>query len=310
MLIKTNKLQRHGSHGLWLLCIATILFTTVSGCKDGGVFSSQEDSRLAQIPLINADIRMNLRFDEKTYRYSTIWPESIVGSLAKTSDSNLLLDSYEYIRNRTVIDSEGYIHIFKEWPDGDNSITLPGEIYNQVKSSLPSPGSSYDPVVRSELSNGMFKFITKSGLINEAIPYDKSAFKVDVDSLLYILNLQNGNVNQQQLRQNYLASLESNQIAYSLIDENLVSYNLQHEPGMAINTSRIILDLRNGQPVYSVDYNLEGMVMSRTHFQYRTVSGYPVLENSTMLKYGQKDGAWGVVGKTVVNRSNISVQFN
>lgn len=69
---------------------------------------------------------------------------------------------YENVHEVTAYNSDGYMQMSRKYLEGNADLAMPEDLYEDVKDEMPAPESDYDPVVRSELSDGTLTYYTRS----------------------------------------------------------------------------------------------------------------------------------------------------
>lgn len=291
-------------------CLMMSFVILLSGCDPGGLMNSTSRPDHTNVESVLTNARYKLSYDQKTWSFSTQWPSSMVGTLGKEgSTDQLLLDSYENVREIVAFDDKGLMTSTRSWLEGNADQTLPDDLYNKVKDIMPTHGDGHDPVVRSVLSGNTMRYYSRSGKLVSETQVDARAFQIDPTLLDSLANMQQNTNNVQSRVARYLASLQSSGMNLRTINDRYVEFtqNAQNDPEVV--KVRNVLDVKTGDIVRSADLRMDGKVLSETLFRFVAVKGQSVMQHSRTTHYGERNGQWVMTHRTVTDRQNIDISI-
>ncbi len=312
-----NLLKRGGFLPAFTLLAVLLL---VNGCDSPGSVLTEgnntSDTEQPEGAILSPDIVFQVSYDQKTMTFRPFWPGDMVAGSAKgksrSGDSERMID-YENVHEVTAYDLDGYMQMSREYLEGNADLTMPEDLYEDVKDEMPAPESGYDPVVRSELSNGTLTYYSRSGEVAYQFGVNEEELRIapaTLDSLRQASQNTSGTEN--KAAQN-LAALEKQNVSFKKLDDRHILLERKAKPGVddeGVAGFKEVLDLSINRAVRSAVLREDGTYQSLTLMNYQKVSGYPVMANSETLHFGMVNGEWGVKERTVRNRNNIEVHFN
>lgn len=291
-------------------CLMMTFIILLSGCDPGGLMNSTSRPDHTNVESVLTNARYKLSYDQKTWSFSAQWPSSMVGTLGKEGSSDqLLLDSYENVREIYAFDDQGWMTSTRSWLEGNADQNIPNELYEKVKDIMPTHGDGHDPVVRSVLSGNTMRYFKRSGKLASETQVDARAFKIDPTLLDSLASLNQNASNVQSRIAGFIANKQSSSFNLRTINDRYVEFTqpANHDP--EVNRVRKVLDLKTGNVVRSADLRMDGNVVSETMFRFVEVKGHSVMQHSRTTYYGERNGQWVMTSRTVTDRENIDISI-
>lgn len=306
-----KKLMYFQSTSIGLLVILVLI---ISGCDRGNIASVSNDVQPESI--FRGDIpniRYQVSYDQEYLYFSNLWPQDKVASLmsADESDYHWLLEHYEATHEMYGFDENGDMISTSEYLEGGDADTpIPPEIVAEVMEIAPAPGEEQIPIVKTEMRDGFIRYFSKNGSLINEYEYDPSEYRIDpayLDSLAIFLEEPedpSARVSQvlEELRNEGVAFKEDANGLYIMYEQNVIG-------DQWAASEQLWLEKATGNIIRSVDLTPDGKVLSDTWLSYKTIGGISLKEHSYTLNYGELDGEWRLLGRSVINRNNISINL-
>lgn len=284
-----------------ILAVVLGLAGILAGCDADTLTSSADPDPIDLAP----NVRMQLSFDQVEAVYSSQWPEEIAAS--KSSDATEYMVDYEATRETVTYDTLGYLNRTYVYTEGSPTMNMPEKDFLALQQDMPGSAIEADPIHRFELKNGTMSFYLRSGKLARSVPINPEDYQVDPGSFAE-MKIDTANVSER--RSAFLAQLRQDGISYRELDDARVAYSIEQKNDNSLGEVEETVDLRIGMPVQRVFRHKNGATAGVEHRVYTVVSDVPVMQYSSYEEYGDLDGAWSVVRRTVTERSNISLVLN
>ena len=301
-----------GRSSPWIGVAGICFLLLLAGC-DAPTTAPDVDASGDQTTLA-PNVRMKISYDETEVTFSSVLPPSVVGQAGKsgvaskqTFESKGVMESYQSIRETKTYDNEGYLTRTYTHTDGHARLNMPESAYEAFKNHMPHRASE-NPITRFKLGEGSIQLIRENGDVAAQGSVDPEQFRMDPERLDSLEAMQQRTSAEKRAER---TRRRLNQRGLSL--QSLSRYHVSFETKSkekGLSTVRRVIDLRHGQPVYLVYKNEDGervRVVTRAYGRY---NGVPVMRHEVNYQYGPKDGGRAVVGRTEVQRTDISVRFN
>lgn len=229
----------------------------------------------------------------------------------KPNRSELLVD-YKNVQEVIAFDEDGYMHRSTKYLEGNADLSMPEDLYRQVRDEMPAPPSDYDPIVRTEMTKNSITYYTKSGEIANRAGVNPEKLWVDPAILDSLRKTSQEETDAQSRVARNMARLKVQGLDFKKLGSRHVLMKIEAVPGLdEENTGEYqqIIDLGINRVIRSSIVNKDGNYRRIAFMNYKTVNGYPVMASSETLHFGMVNGKWGVKSRTVRNRRNIKVHF-
>jgi len=266
----------------------------------------------------NTNVLFGVTYDEETTVLANQWPSDIIGGLAKTSSGEteeVLLEDYQLIHQSCVFDENGYFSMSTYNIEGDESIRMPLEIYDEVKDEMPEMGADFDPGIGFDMAMGSIILNLKSGDNVLGSTYDPDDYKADpelLDSLINVVQTDTVGVSGRIART--INQLNKAGVQYSILNEEMVSVvgslnNCNQCPNDFAEVKRVI-DLTTGNIIREGLIRQDGKYQYVSFFEYKQVNGFWIVEGEVTYTMGDVNGEWKKKYTTYKHRENINVIYN
>lgn len=293
---------------------------TFSRCDKGsGTIGTSENNPENTVSPLNINVKYQESYDQKEMTFSNYWPQGTAvsvsgkseGASTQSAQGELLVD-YEYTRETVSFDDEGYMSTTREFLEGDGEMNMPEELYNRIKDEMPAKSADHDPIVRTEMANGVERAITRSGEIAYEQEYPVEDFRIDPEMLDSLRSMHNDTSNVDAAVQRNIKQLNNSGLSFNVRDRFYASYSQPAGPAenSDIAEYNYVMDLRTGQVIASILKDAQGRKLSSTMRQYQYVNGVYIMANEETHLYGKINGEWDVTTRKIINRDNIEVIFN
>jgi len=295
------------------LLVVGLIFTA---CDSNNSIISGKGSPGQEQPVngkFSPDVALQVSYNQKTMTFSRYWPDGVIARKAKSgAGGNERMLDYENVHEVVAYDQDGYMHMSRKYVEGNADLTMPEDLYEDVKDEMPAHASDYDPVVRSELGDGTLTYYTQSGKVAYQMNVDKEKLRIDpatLDSLKQAAGDTSGTDNKVAER---LGRLQKQGISFKKLNSRDILLDSQARPDDEEDVAayKEVIDLAINRPIRSAVVRKDGKLESLSLMHYKKVSGYPVMASSETLHYGMRNGKWSVKTRTIRNRTNINVHFN
>lgn len=291
----------HKSRIAYLLCF----------CAGQLAFSNcSENSGTPFLSGSSSEPKLIVEYQEVMYRASTQWPDDFRASAnpkngvatSQSADYVWFLEDYENIKETQIIDEDGYLSFEKIYLNGDGELAMPAEMMAEAKPIMPYSDRWENPLVKTTFKDGVLTHWAKDGSILNSTTLQKEAFYVNPDSLA---PTDTTDVSGSLHRLN--TSLAGSNIGLKTLAPHLAQIDFEIE-----NNERVqqVVNLKYNQVTYSRSFNEQGKQIQESYFKYEVKNGHPVMSVEETRDFGQlENGQWGIISRTIRNRSNINVTW-
>lgn len=245
------------------------------------------------------------------YRSSAQWPQDFRATAdpkkgaVTTQESEYVwfMEDYEHIQETQVIDEDGYLSYEKIYLNGDGELGMPAEMMLEAKPQMPYSDRWENPLVKTTFKDGKLTHWAKDGSVLNTYEMPKEHFRVNPDSLAPVDTADvSGSFNRLS------ASLAGGEIGLKTLAPHLAQLDFEIDGNERVQQ---IVNLKYNQVTYSRSFNEEGKPVQESYFKYEVKNGFPVMSVEDTRDFGQlENGEWGMLSRTVRNRSNINVTWN
>ena len=257
-----------------------------------------------EVQKASAGILYMVSYDQSTATYSTRKPAALKAD--KTSD--FVLKGYDKVRKTMTIDINGEVSITTEWLNGNADINMPLDLYNRV--SDIQPALQEDPVVRSEMANGLIKYYSKSGEVKHEYPIKDEMLRINPEDFINNIRLARQKKDTDSRIEYNLDNLRQNGIQFDQLNKRFAQLFHSVEIKGEVIEQKQVLDLSLGKVIASYDMKPDGKLLRREFLKYNDSDALPILQNSMSESYGERDGQWKVINRNTIIRDNIQIAVN
>lgn len=295
--------------GFAVMCSFLIVIT---GCtnSDNPFSSDSTESSSISIDDLNINVKYAESYDETRITFSRRWPSSISHSLAKTVDEGgEIMTDYERISKLVAFDEEGYLYTSTEFLEGDSQMNMPESIYEEVKHKKPAEDINKDPITRIEFSNGQLKHFGRSGKLLSEHSFNPEDYRLDEETLEILSTIIMDLSDEDETVSSSIDALNVSGLQYNIKNEFYadVVEPVKNQGQTDVSKYKYRLDLRIGEKVEEVAYDLQNRLLHYRVSNFITVDGRPMLQRELYYEYGELNNNWEVIARKVTTRTNHKI---
>jgi hypothetical protein len=272
--------------------------------------SSENTKPTVTIDDLNIDVKYAESYDETRVTFSRRWPSSISHGLAKTVDEGgEIMTDYERISKLIAFDEEGNLYTSTEFLEGDSQMNMPESIYEEVKDKKPAEDINKDPITRIEFSNGQLKHFGRSGKLLSEHSFNPKDYRLDEETLETLSTIIMDLSDEDETISSSIDALNVLGLQYNLKNEFYadVVEPVSNQDHNDVSKYKYRLDLRSGERIEEVAYDLQNRPLHYRISNFVTVDGRPMLQRELYYEYGELNNNWEVVARKVTTRTNHSI---
>jgi len=298
-----------------LLLISGILLVAMVGCDLNEPLNWENSNTTVE----EVAPYLKLEYDERMVSTSYTWPSYMVESICMPKSSggeNELLTDYANTSTTFIVDDLGYVSVRKVWNEGNADIRMPMEMWESVKDLTHPIPPDQRSITSYEYSGGTFTAYAGDGSIIESFLYPIDSLKIDIDEIdmNFVQDYFNGGYQTDSTNMNVselLNSYERNGGTHHELSSSETLVELPHSLSQDGSTIKMVLDRRSGQVNRHALYNHEGNLERMVRYSYDRSNNVAFPIQKMEFTAGRKpDGEWGLLGKTIWTRKNISLQIS
>jgi hypothetical protein len=229
---------------------------------------------------------------------------------AKQKGDGFVLDNYERVRQSVTIDDNGNLRIVTEWPDGDADMNMPAEVYHRTAHLMPAPAHDYKPVAKSEMANGFIRYYSAGGEILREYAVDESQFRVESNRIRELLAESRKPLDINERISQVLSSLNKHGGVVRRVNHRYAEISATKAIPAGVIHQKQVVDLTLGVVVRSEERGPGNRLLNREFMNYAKTDNIPVLKNSVIENYGERNGSWGLSSRKIINRDNFELFVN
>lgn len=262
--------------------VTALTLIILSGCLDESISKKSE---------VENDWLLKIEYDEQTVSLANYQGKQNNTKRGKANiDYPELLD-YQLVHSVELIDDLGYYSWKLSNIEGNQSIRMPLEIWNDTKSIRPAKSNSDNPINKVVADDGMILTFGINGEIVSETYYNPEDFRISPDSINMIRNsIKTGKKSLNKKRKAGIDIIP--------VNDNPVMNRIEN-----------IIDKETGKVLKSTLFDSENRIVSKTINKIEFDKPIPIISNQIIHNYGLIDNDWGKIHTTYINRSNINVQF-
>lgn len=287
------------------------LLLSISSCTNfDNPMSSENTKPTVTIDDLNIDVKYAESYDETRVTFSRRWPSSISHGLAKTVDEGgEIMTDYERISKLIAFDEEGNLYTSTEFLEGDSQMNMPESIYEEVKDKKPAEDINKDPITRIEFSNGQLKHFGRSGKLLSEHSFNPKDYRLDEETLETLSTIIMDLSDEDETISSSIDALNVLGLQYNLKNEFYadVVEPVSNQDHNDVSKYKYRLDLRSGERIEEVAYDLQNRPLHYRISNFVTVDGRPMLQRELYYEYGELNNNWEVVARKVTTRTNHSI---
>ncbi|MBU0711659.1 hypothetical protein KJ762_16040 [bacterium] len=292
---------------LAIILVAIILIVSCEFKEATNVENERARNRLQ----VNAAV-FRMGYDEKVQTFALRWPGSIVHEgLAKTTedDENLLLLDYQDCYQEMAIDTNGYFHYEKSHNEGNAEISMPEDMWEDVKDDVPYNPDIDKAAEQYRFSNGIMEAVATNGDIVYSIPYDPEEYRINLDSLSAVTDTMSGD-NDGGTGNKFLTSLRADNVNFKMVGDASVVIESDMPDDPVCGRMKQLYDIEQGLPVRTAFYRKDGRFDSVYLSAYENIDGVPVETQTICYDFGEVNGKWEATTVTYIIKENVWVEKN
>ncbi len=282
-----------------------------AGCTSSdNPFSSESTESSISIDDLNINVKYAESYDQTSITFSRRWPSSISRSLAKTVDEGgEIMTDFEQVSKLIAFDEEGYLYTSTNYIEGDSQMNMPESIYEEVRRLKPAEDINKDPIVRIEFSNGHLRHYGRSGELLSEHSFNPEDFRLEEEALDALAIYNENSDSEDHNVSNSINYLNSLGLQYDIIGDFYadVEQPISNQDNSGVTKYKYRLDLRTGEKLEEVAYNLQNKPIHYRISSFVNVDGQHMLQRELFYEYGNLNNNWEIVGRKVTTRTNHKI---
>lgn len=285
-------------------------------CDTGNIFQSNNSSMLGaqkefsnvSIDNFSKDAKYLISFDKEVWTHQLHVPELLQNKIeAATNRNSGILKDYERTRELVAIGFDGELTVVSEWLDfGGYDNTMPADLYKEFGHLMPARDASYDPIVKSIMSDGTLTYYSQSGKVVSEAKYDPAAFRLSQPELLQFISAKTNIPGKQEIIDNFA----SKGISAEYLGNNYVKVEQDVFDDIDITKHIAYINTNSGQVERMLGFDTAGRVVMETITRHGTKNGLILPHHHQTTYFGEINGRWQEKDRIVEIRTYHHAQIN
>lgn len=288
----------------------------ILSCDTGNLFQSNNnlvtgnEQHLSSVAphAISKESRYSISFDKEVWTLQFYAADHPLYSLDPNIDiTNGILNDYERTREVVAISYDGDLTLITEWLDfGGFDNTMPEYVYKKHSDLMPAREASYDPVVKSVMSDGKLTYYSQSGKVVSEASYDPAAFSLSQQELMQFLSA-NTNV---PAKQEIIDTFTTQGISAEYLGNNLIKIEQDVFDDNDIVKQIGYINTHSGQVERMLDIDPAGRIAIETITLHGTKKGVILPHHHQTTYFAEINGKWQEKRRIIETRTYHHAQIN